>query len=150
AYGRRLRGIARVLHDTPPPVVMLTNMAGEVAYFAGPGLYARDLLGLTDRHNSLYGSVWVTTYGRTDPEYSFGTACDLMITNTSSDLIRLLAYGARDSLGVSTFALVAAPEWIDERCFVAVRSSGPVADALRSLAGSAAPPLDSTSVRLIR
>lgn len=148
-YGVWLREVGGALSRLDPPVVVVSNMVGELAYKAGPRTYVRDVLGLTDAHNARNGGDWVPTYGRTDPDYTFGTPFDLLHTNTARDLEDLLQHAGASGGPPPALALHVAPGWLEERFFVVTREGSPARAALASFGGSLVP-FDSTVVTMIR
>jgi hypothetical protein len=116
---RYLTEIGRVLRATPH-TRLLTNAAGALPYRAGDGTYTWDLLGLTDRHNSRHGDVFVVPYGRTDYDYSFSRSWDVLVTLNTGDVSALFdRLAAGDPLGPMLYLDSGA--WTRERLSVLVR-----------------------------
>lgn len=142
--------LGTTLAGLQPQPVVVSNIIGEFAYAAGPRVYVRDALGLTDAHNSHFGEDWFLNFGRTDERYTFGTPCDVVISNRALDLVHLLQY-ARDAKGTPRpFVLQAAPGWLEQRYFVATAAGSPATGAVARLAGTAPVPLDSSTTAVVQ
>jgi hypothetical protein len=59
------------------PVLLTTDEVGLEALgtfgYTNPNVYVHDMMGLTDRHVALHGSVYYRAIGKTDPAYTYGT-----------------------------------------------------------------------------
>ena len=142
--------IGAALNRFDRPVTLVTNVVGKLPYRAGPKTYVRDLLGLTDVHNSKHGDVWSPTYGRTDYEYSFGRPFDLLVTNSYTDLEYLLAHWKAHPGSGKAQALYASPEWTANCLFVVVDTSHPVSASIQALCECLPGVLDEGFLRFVR
>jgi hypothetical protein len=148
-YGVRLVAVGHALAELHVPLTIVSNMVGELPYAAGPQVYVRDVLGLTDAHNAHYGREWVATYGRTDVSYTFGAPFDLLYTNTARDLMNLELQDPPSRRTRHTYDLHTPPGWLDSRFFVVSRDHSPAQAALARFGGELVP-LDSAVVAIIR
>jgi hypothetical protein len=70
--GRRLRRWARQrLVLRPPSIVRSALRAGGTFGYANPNVYVHDMMGLTDRHVTLHGTVYYRSIGKTDLAYTY-------------------------------------------------------------------------------
>jgi len=145
-----LKQVGTSLSGLGQPVTVLTDLAGKLAYFAGPTIRVKDSLGLTDSHNARYGTIWSPTYGRTDPSYTFGERVDVMVTNTTSDLKRLLRYAHAQGGNSPRYVIYLNPGWVEHAFFVVADASSPAAQGLTKLAGHPPVPLHETLVASLR
>lgn len=147
--GRSLfkKQVGLALRRLGQPAVVVTNVAGKMPYFAGPRTYVLDLLGLTNRHNSTFGSTWSPTYGRIDYPYSFGRRFDALVTNNIWDLRALAAFWESQGNDGREYAVYLQPQWIENSFLVIARKSHPLAAELERLCECQATPLDTAFLR---
>jgi hypothetical protein len=67
----------RALAAAARPVLLPTDEVGLEALgtfgYTNPNVYVHDMMGLTDRHVALHGTVYYRAIGKTDPAYTYGT-----------------------------------------------------------------------------
>jgi hypothetical protein len=129
------RQVGEALARSEPPARVITNLAGKMAYYAGPRTHVVDLLGLTDRHNSKYGDTWYPRYGRSDFAATFSRPFDVLVTNSAGDLIQLVWYWQAHPGAEGRYFLLSSPKWLRVSFYVVVDAQSPVARVLEDLCG---------------
>ena len=144
-----MRELGSALRSGGGRVVVATNIAGAVAYYAGPEVYVRDVLGLTDAYNARYGAHWVATYGRSDLVHSFGPPLDVLVSNTASDVVRLMENAGAPDGGPPHYGIYLSRAWLRAGYFIVADMRRPVARALARVAGSEPQPLTLEAAKML-
>lgn len=142
--------VGRLLRAVPPPVTLATNTAGEIAYYAGPQVYVRDLLGLTDLHNALHGTVWYVRFGRADYDYTFSKPLDVFQTNAWVDMEELVRWCESRPEARERFRFMVTDDWLRASFLVAADTTSAAARALDRQAGTRHLTVDRASLESMR
>jgi len=142
--------VGRLLREVPPPVTLATNTAGEIAYYAGPGVYVRDLLGLTDLHNALHGPVWYVRFGRADYDYTFAPPLDVFQTNAWVDMEWLVRYAEAHPGTAERFRFLVTDDWLRASFLVAADTTRAAARWIDRRSGTRHLPVNRESLEWMR
>lgn len=142
--------VGRLLGGVPPPVTLATNTAGEIAYYAGPKVYVRDLLGLTDLHNALHGPVWYVRFGRADYDYTFARPLDVFQTNAWVDMEEFVRWCESHPEAGERFRFMVTDDWLRASFLVAADTTRAAARALERQAGTRHLKVDRASLESMR
>jgi hypothetical protein len=140
------RTVGEALGRLPGPVTLVTNTAGQIAYHAGPRVRVRDLLGLTDLHNALYGDTWYIRFGRMDREYTFSRPMDVFQTNAWDDIHEFLRFRERHPEVARDYVFLVREDWLRSRFMLAAAAGGEAAKMLAREFGARALPIEAASV----
>lgn len=131
-----LEEIGSMLRNTHVSTTLLTNMAGKMPYFAGPGVYVRDILGLTDIHNAKYGDSWSFNFdgngscGRTDFDYSFNSPFDIFFYNSTNMHNRFISFCQGNTSICENYRFLISDKWPDSYFYIIVNINHPFAEVL--------------------
>jgi hypothetical protein len=147
-HTKYLREIGVTLRNIPAQTVMLSQMIGAISYYAGPKVYVRDILGLTDIHNAKFGQEWGFHYdgrgpcGRTDFQYSFYTPFDIFFYNSTNMHNRFVAFCRQSPGTCKNYRYFKSSQWPSSYFYVVVNKEHPVAAVLREKFDAVAVPID--------
>ncbi len=142
-----LKQIGAYLHEVPGTTTMLTNMIGIVSYYAGPNVYVRDILGLTDIHNAKHGTTWGFNgggdgvCGRTDFDYSFGAPFDIFFYNSPNMNKRFLSY-CKNNPACGRYNHYISDKWPGEYFYVVANTEHPVSAMFKDKFGAVSSPME--------
>ncbi len=142
-----LRKIGSVMKDTNVPTTLLTNMIGKISYYAGPNVYVRDILGLTDIHNARYGNDWGFRWGkgvcgRTDYIYSFSNPFDIFFYNSENLHFRFIAFCKENSSRCQNYRFFKSEKWPKEHFYLIANIKHPVSTLLKEKFGAIPLPIN--------
>lgn len=135
------RQVGEALARIDPPARVITSLAGKMPYYAGVRTHVVDLLGLTDRHNAKQGDWWFPAVGRSDFTTTYARPFDLLVTNSSGDLIQLVSYWEAHPGAEGSFGLLTSLAWVRTNFYVVVDRRHPIAAELERMCGCTAEPL---------
>lgn len=153
-----LEEIGSLLRNIPVPTVLLSNMIGKISYHAGPKVYVRDILGLTNIHNAKYGEDWGFNWGRgscgrTDFNYSFTTPFDIFFYNSRNMHNRFISFCKENPFLCKRYRFLKRDDWIQPGQYIIgiiANIDHPVSTALEKRFGTVALPIDESLRDIIR
>ncbi|MBI4847164.1 MAG: hypothetical protein HY808_01115 [Nitrospirae bacterium] len=131
-----LREIGLMLRDAPAPTTILSQMQGRMSYYAGPKVYVRDILGITNYHNAKYGEYAFAFEGkggcgRTDFNYSFNTPFDIFFYNSTNMHNRFIDF-CNESPGVcDRYRFFKSAQWPDSFFYIIANIDHPVSTMMK-------------------
>lgn len=132
-----LREVGLALSEIDEPTIMMSQMIGKMSYYAGPDVYVRDILGLTDIHNAKYGDSWSFNLdgkgscGRTDFDYSFNSPFDLFFYNSTNMHNKFISFCQENpALCEERYRFFRSDKWPDSYFYIIANINHPVSRVL--------------------
>ncbi len=130
-----LQKVGETINSTSLPTVLLTNMIGKLSYHAGPEVYVRDILGLTDIQNAKHGETWGFRWGkgscgRTDYNYSYNSPFDIFLYNSSNQHRRFIDFCNNSPLKCRDYRFLKSSMWPDSSFYIVANIKHPASAKL--------------------
>jgi hypothetical protein len=137
-----LRQLGMLLNEMPSETVLLSSMIGKISYYAGPDVYVRDILGLTDIHNAKYGETFGLiaegggVCGRTDFDYSFSSHFDIFFYNSFNMHKNFVLFCENNPSICNKYRFFSKDEWIESGSYVIANINHPISTAIERKFGA--------------